>query len=198
MSWILDYQAEWDGATSFRCVAVEHLDVDLKKKSLLDILLSAGLSAERGLSFLRKHSYLKSTNDEMIQRNVDYVFSRRKRYIANRFNDHTFPALYTSYEIETAVAERSKYVEDRDRPFHYGVFEVTLHGDAADLRDAIRAGVWDFPDDHLACQMVGKEVRDEGFDGLVAPSKVCAGTNSAVFEKDAAQGRSIAKIGEVM
>ena len=134
---------------------------------------------------------------------LDDTFMTRVHYFERRFSKE-FPALYSAIELETAKQEVNHWIHKRwahalgaPPALWYLNFSVAFSGKAKDVRPLVPR----YPEliadtDYTACQEVGRQVRAENIDALLATSvRHPPGTCVPIFTRSAAQADTI--VGEL-
>jgi hypothetical protein len=107
-----------------------------------------------------------ATVDEMVMMALDWVFNPYRTIAPQRFNDASFPALYTAKEPQTATEELRS---GTGTGHEYVIFLVWFTGDALDLRPAVTSGHMKWPLSYPDCQAAALSARGKS-PGLASPS----------------------------
>ncbi len=121
-----------------------------------------------------------------------------------RFNID-FHALYCSRKVGTANAERRELVRRRiaqgrrsKKTTNYTNFVYVIVGDKSDLKEAFVKFEELRSDDHAVCQIIGKNLRDDGIRSIVYPSlRHIGGENTCTFEQSYVQAVGITSLTRV-
>lgn len=170
----------YSGAKKIRMISAVHFKF-ARRRDEIHRMFGAKMKQSEIDSYLASRGI--TSDQEEISRAIDWVFSAP--YVAGRFNDDSFPALYTAKDEFTCMAERTHYLKIAGvKRFEYVLFSVVFGGKLVDLRRTIVGKRWKMPLEHKDCRILGRQILDDGFDGVAAPSaRLQSGNCCAIYAR---------------
>jgi hypothetical protein len=191
---VLKDAKSYSNAKKFRLIADVYFSY-AKRRDTIHNMFGSKLKQTDIDNYLRGRGITRD-QDEVL-RAVEWVFSTP--YNPGRFNDESFPALYTGKDEATCVAEKAYYLKAAGaHGLEYVLFYVNFSGRLVNLRVCIAERRWMMPMEHSECQVIGRQALDDTFDGIVAPSaRMRNGNCCAIFARAAISSGGFVRTGKI-
>jgi RES domain len=178
----------------FRLIAEVHFSY-AKRRDAVHSMFGSKLSQHAIDNYFKARGITRDQDE--VRRAIEWVFSTP--YNPGRFNDESFPALYTGKDEATCVAEKAYYLREAGvNRLEYVLFYVEFSGRLLNLRARIADNRWEMPIEHSECQVIGHHALLDTFDGIAAPSaRLRNGNCCVIFTKKAISSGGFVRTGVI-